>query len=573
MMVEDNRKAIEIKEMLRNLQRGRITENTYNHVRQYPNEYWEKGITADAIRELLDMKRELAFCPDPLCYSVQGQDRVNYIYEHADSPNICLNNDDERHFLESVRSYYAMEKEYDDKMACISKLADKPRVESRSERYIILINEMEKKVLMDLLLGKSIVPDSTQSYSLLGQLLVQWDLSDAYHMDDNEEALKWKTGMIMESKNFLRQGTTAKLLIKAGGSIARIKAGLNRYKFDKLRISDVEYIVRKRGTDEYLRCRVDGELQDSRKLSSADIARISLFGETKGLAVKLFKDALDDNREQHQAIDDEKMLERRAMSCVDRLVDIYRNGINEQDKMLLEKSIKNNEIDPFWRKNEIDPPKDKPELQRYMAFKVLVNYIGEIRPGMLTDSEILDLLKEVSINARPMRETEENLMWLPETYFPLVEKSENFADDVVDYAKVIREIGRVTPRMAFNSMDYYLYYCTNNRDILSPAWKFPPNLLSERQWEELQRRHPGVSYSVPHGAFRKDRVSEVQVYPASDNALMIRCKVDGVQQGCRRLSIADAQKYDDKTDKQELATGYFMYAFARESDRNEALRR
>lgn len=201
--------------------------------------------------------------------------------------------------------------------------------------------------------------------------------------------------------------------------------------------------------------------------------------------------------------------------------------------------------------------------------------------------DFLDLIRR-SKGPLPGREGETGLMYLPEAFVPLVEESGEFDEKMIDYVKVNRGMGRVTPAMAYNSMDYYISNrlmkiqdpddssrrSFPNFDMINPSEKFSPNLLSEQQWKAFMQKYGGEAYLLmPFGAFRKDRITDVEVYPVPDGGRAIRCKVDGQQQSSVMLSDEDARGYNRHTDTGDLAVGYFPGAFAKEDMRDLSMGR
>ena len=236
-------------------------------------------------------------------------------------------------------------------------------------------------------------------------------------------------------------------------------------------------------------------------------------------------------------------------------------------------------------------------MQKNWAFDKLTNYIADLRPGQLAEEDIVSLIETIPDWSGAERKEEKNLMELPETFFPIVEQSGKIGHDVIDYVKVQRGIERTTPDMAYNSMCYFLShrlqaewdpigaddeygqvvggYYYPNKEISNPAEKFPVNLLSEKQWSGLAGKYSGEAAEfIPYTAFRKNRITGVQIYSMRNGDLNIRCLVDGEQQAGKRLSETDAMRYkDEKTDLNELAVGYFANSFAREGERNMMLSR
>ena len=169
--------------------------------------------------------------------------------------------------------------------------------------------------------------------------------------------------------------------------------------------------------------------------------------------------------------------------------------------------------------------------------------------------------------------------------------------EMIDYVKVQRGIGIITPTIAYNSMHYFLShrlytewdpegtevgngettgeYYYPNRNMSNPAEKFPPNLLNELQWSTLgNKSHGEAAKFIPDAAYPKNRITGVQVYPSGNGGLYIRGMVDGEQQGGKLLSEEDAIRCkDERTDLNEMALGYFTEAFAWKGEKNVSLKR
>lgn len=71
----------------------------------------------------------------------------------------------------------------------------------------------------------------------------------------------------------------------------------------------------------------------------------------------------------------------------------------------------------------------------------------------------------------------------------------------------------------------------------------------------------------------KERISDINVYSRQDGQMIIRCKIDGEWQLGRKLSFADVCKFDDNTDRMELATRYFKDALELEQSRQQGMKR
>ncbi len=590
----DDRQKMEpgVKEVLRILSYGHLIEEMYDTVREHQNAFLSMGITLYDLKELLELKSKVSLLPDALSYSLERPGRGDYLLENFDNPSVQLTDNNESRFVAALRVFYQQQAEYQQKMESLSKTAKK-HLESVDRSFYRFGEDDELKLLVDILLNRDIDTYINPSNGEQRHFLEKFDLYDAYHINDNRITLRWKAGGVLESKGFLDKGSTERELEKAGASVDRLRDNLSRHKIDKLRIGNVEILSDDEG-DKYIHCHVDGGYEDSRKLSAKDVLLLNRLGNRTGIAVRYYADILEKNRKENLAIADEKTLSRLSMPYAERLVDIHRHGMNEQDVMLSEAS-KDVEIDSFWSDNMIEELEKYPvEKQKDYAFGCLMEHLCGLDPGMLTDEEIISLVGTEGFYGDVGRKIEHNLMELTESLFPVIEKSGEFDRDVIDYVKVQRGIGRTTPTMAYNSMCYFLSlrlqtewdpigaddeygqvtgcYYYPNKSISNPAEKFPPNLMSEKQWNMLIERYRGCNSFIPNDAFRMNRITKVQIYPLRNGELNIRCMVDGEQQSGKQLSEVDAKRCtDEKTNKRELAVGYFMDAFAREPEREMAL--
>lgn len=581
-----------VKAML-NLRSGLVVDNLYEMVCQYQDLFKQRGITPALAKEIIDLKSMIAFCPEPLSYSIKEQERVDYIYENIDNPSIVLTGENEKHFMDAVLSYYAAKDEYDEKVGELKELVNKGKSFSKNKA---IAEEREIGILMDILFDRFSVESSHEPYSVISETFKKCDLIAAYNMDDDGIALKWKAGLALESKGLLSGGMIDKILSDAGFSVDAIKASINRCKIDRMRVWNVKLSPLETGSGESICCEIDGVVQEARVLSAKDVKQKNLLTDKKGLAIRLFKDVLDSTREKNQWLDEEKILERVSMPYLDRLLDIYRNGMSKEDILLMNKVINTQQtVDSFWEENNFGPDEFSVEQQKRLAFLTLADYLPELRSGMLSAEEILRLIEVVPMGFLEEEMPEKNLLRLPESFFSLVEQSGKY-DYLLDYVKSVKGMERITPKLAFSSMDYYLYrlsdeewdpvgiddeygqvaggYVRKYCSLSNPAYKFPPNLLSEKQWKELIAMHPGVTNKdIPSGAYKRNRVTDVQIYSCRDGGIAIRCKVDNEQQEGRLLSETDARNYSHKMDRRELAVGYFMDAFAREVERGVVLSR
>lgn len=500
-----------LKKLLKDaLEKGEITEDLCKTVHWNQDDYRSMGINPYALIELFELKGKLAFCPDPHLYFIDRLERLNYIYENANCPDIVLSDENERRFRDAVCSYYSTESLYKEKV---------------NELLRIVSDVHEKRM----------------------------------PADKNLEELK-------------------------------------RFRIDNLRVSDIKMLVGDSQTGTYISCRVDGKKQDERKLTLEDVQSRKIYTDAQALAMKYYQDVLDSNREKGLMIANERTLTRMDMPEVERLLDIYRNGMNKQEVMLAKASVEDR-VDPFWYSSLLPDEfwKMSATDQKEKAFATLADYIKDIRPGMLTDAELIGLCKIPATDARSGREEEQNLMELSESFFPLIETSGEFGKDIVAYVEVMRGIGKNTPYKAQRSMEYYLTtrmfkdwdphgmedgfgrmkgcYYHPYINMENPAVKFAPNLMSEAQWHRLDIIYSDKGEFLPKGAFRKDRVTEVQIYPSSDGNTMIRCMIDGVQQSGREMLAGDVQSISDKTDRKALAVGYFSDAFGENMDKEYSLGR
>ena len=92
------------------------------------------------------------------------------------------------------------------------------------------------------------------------------------------------------------------------------------------------------------------------------------------------------------------------------------------------------------------------DAQKHCAFSLLSDYIEDIRPGMLMAEEVIQLAKEAASSTLEGREEENFLMRIPEVFFPIVERTAELDKGALAYTKVMRDIGRITPSMAYDSM-------------------------------------------------------------------------------------------------------------------------
>lgn len=586
----------EVKSVLDRLIWGQVSDDMYDTIRKYQNKFLQIGITPYDLKELLELNKKVMFVPDALSYSLNRPGRGEFILAEFDHPSFQPIDDNEKRFAAALHDYYQHDIEYKQKLKYISEIAKEQLYAKTVNRYYTLSDDDEVELLMDILQDKDIDQSPFYASTNPRHFLTKFDLYDAYCIDDSKVTLKWKVGKLLESKGFLDKGLTERLLKDAGVSVDELQDGINRHKVDKLRVSGVPLLPERKEDGDYIRCWVDGVLQSSRKISDRDAKLLPIMKFRSGIVVKYYADVLEKNKKEGRMVADEKTLARMSMPYVDRLLDIYKHGMNEQDVMLL-KASQTLDIDLFWWHNGLlELGEHSVEIQKKKAFARFTGCLSDLRPGMLTDEGILSLVgKETIISSGPGRKGERNLMKLPECFFLLVEQSEEFDQGMIDYVKVLRGLGRVTPTMALNSIHYYLSnrllsewdpegivdcygvpiggcYYHPNINMKNPMEKFPSNLLSEEQWEKIIAHNAEITYSdLRRGAFKRDRVTDIQIYPCSDGNMAIRCKVDNVQQEGRLLSADDVRKCNDYEDKLNLAVSYFIDAFAKEPERCAAL--
>lgn len=596
-MDDTDKMRLRVKPVLENLAKEEVTHEMYEVVRDCQSKFLRMGITPNDLKELLELKQKVTFLPEACAYSLSRPGRGDYILANFDSPHVTPVDKNEERFMAALFSYYQMRDDYKHKMCKLSTIAKGHLERMREETSYQLGKKHEVGLLTDILLDRDIDGYHYHTADEQKRFLEKFDLYDAYHLDDGKMTLKLKAGEMLESEGIMEKGETERRMTEAGVSVSKLKDGLQRYKIDTLRVNRVVIRTEYASGSAYISCYVDEDYQHVRKMSARDVALLAKLKNETGMAVKYFADVLDKNRRENRMIADEKTLERKSVPYVDRLLDIYRNGMNEQDVML-SKASKSQETDAFWWDNRLlGIEQYSVEKQKEYAFGALTDYINDLVPGLLTDEEVVKLVGTEPAFAARGRELENNFLELPEPFFPLIEQCGKYDRKMIDYAKVLREIGRATPTTAYNSMDYFLdhrlrrefdlegaeddygrpiasYYYPNSY-MKNPAEKFPANLLNEMQWSALANKNKGEAASfIPECAFRKNRITGVQVYASGNGDLNIRCMVDGEQQGSKRLSAEDALRYqDERTDLNEMAAEYYTEAFAKDEAREVALRR
>ena len=545
--------------------------------------------------DALELKIKAAFLPDSLAYSLARPGRGDYLIANCHNPSVCAVDNNEVRYLDALHAYYQNAADYKVRIKELSVTAREILDKMYKSSYYGLDEEQEKEVLIDLLLDREI--ERSPLYSNTGKyyFLMKYDLFDAYHLDDNVFTLKWKVGEILESKGLLDKGATKLVFEDAGIAVHELKENLDRYKVDKLRVSDVEILKENGDASAYIRCKIDNMEQPGRKLSSHNTELLGQSVNALGIGVKYYTDVLDKNRKEGKAIADEKTLARLSMPSVERLIEIYKHGMNEQD-IFLARVSRNVEVDSLLRNSMLlEMENESVDAQKHCAFSLLSDYIEDIRPGMLMAEEVIQLAKEAASSTLEGREEENFLMRIPEVFFPIVERTAELDKGALAYTKVMRDIGRITPSMAYDSMCYYLTYRLYpkwdptgsddeyggiagcyfypNENMKNPAEVFPPNLLNEQQWDFLSNRYNVKAPFIPETAFRENRIKDVQIYSVRDGGVDIRCVVDGEQQRSKRLSEEDAARYRGDVNRKVLALEYFMDAFAIGSERDNGMKR
>lgn len=586
----------EVKNALKKISHGEIDNEVYKVIyRHQTDSPYAAGINPEKVAGALELKIKAAFLPDSLAYSLARPGRGDYLIANCHNPSVCAVDNNEVRYLDALHAYYQNAADYKVRIKELSVTAREILDKMYKSSYYGLDEEQEKEVLIDLLLDREI--ERSPLYSNTGKyyFLMKYDLFDAYHLDDNVFTLKWKVGEILESKGLLDKGATKLVFEDAGIAVHELKENLDRYKVDKLRVSDVEILKENGDVSAYIRCRIDNMEQSGRKLSAHDAELLGQSINALGIGVKYYTDVLDKNRKEGKGIADEKTLARLSMPSVERLIDIYKHGMNEQD-IVLARASRNVEVDSLLRSSMLlEMENESVDAQKHCAFSLLSDYIEDIRPGMLTVEEVIQLAKEAASSTLEGREEENFLMRIPEVFFPIVERTAELDKGALAYTKVMRDIGRITPSMAYDSMCYYLTYRLYpkwdptgsddeyggiagcyfypNENMKNPAEVFPPNLLNEQQWDFLSNRYNVKAPFIPETAFRENRIKDVQIYSVRDGGLDIRCVVDGEQQRSKRLSEEDAARYRGDVNRKVLALEYFIDAFAIGGERDNGKKR
>lgn len=576
------------------LRKGEIGEYMCGVIRKNPDVFDKLGINSNEITALMDMKAKLAFYPDPLSFLIENVDRVNYIYTHLDTQDVELSDENEKRFADALTNYYSLEQEYKCRIDALVQRIEDSHASEVKKINTYLRNDDAINFIGSILFNKEYPKANYENLYLLKAMFDKYDMHDVYNMADNKILFQWKSLKAAESEGLLDAGLTEVICMDDGVNTDELENRVVRYKTDKLRINNTYVFVSYMGDDTYICCHVDIDKQEARKLAAEDVPERNPLLDITGLAVKYYQDVLERNRAENKAIVDEKMMERMNMTGMSRLIDIFHNGLNREDVKLLHIPIRYNKDVLLMSYVDSDIDREPVEVQKEWALGQLSAYIGWLKPGMLADDEVIRLTKIPLGKLSQGRAGEEGLRRLPEFYFPMIEQSGEYNVGMINYVKAIRGIGRIMPEMAYQGMEYFLSnrsemvrddvmdeygrtikYCHYpNENMENPAKMFVPNLLSERQWLALCDRYgENVKELIPPGAFRKDRITEVQVYPSNDGNMAIRCRVDGEQQSAQRLLKTDMLRYNEGTDTKELASGYFEDAFAKETMRQCSLER
>lgn len=594
----NNRQRInpEVKNVLEKISHGEIDNEVYKVVyRHQADSPHAAGISPEKVADALELKIKAAFLPDSLAYSLARPGRGDYLIANCHNPSVCAVDNNEVRYLDALHTYYQNQADYKVRIKELSMIARKILDKMCKNLLYGLDEEQEEEVLIDILLDRGIEQYPLLSNTRKYYFLLKYDLFDAYYLDDNMFTLKWKAGEIQESKGMLDKGATKLVFEDAGIPVHELKENLDRFKVDKLRVSDVKFLKENGDASAYIRCKIDNIEQPGRKLSARDAELLGLWVNALGIGVKYYTDVLDKNRKEGKAIADEKTLARLSMPPVERLIDIYKHGMNEQD-IFLARASRNVEIDSLLRSTMLlEMENESVEAQKHCAFGLLSAYIEDIRPGMLTTEEVIELAKVASFLTTEGREEEDCLMCIPEVFFPIMERTAEFDKGALAYTKVMRDIGKITPSIAYDSMCYYLThrlypkwdpmgtddeyggiagcYFYPNVNMKNPAEVFPPNLLNEQQWDFLSNRYNVKAPFIPETAFRENRIKDVQIYTVRDGGVDIRCVVDGEQQRSKRLSAEDAARYRGDVNRKVLALEYFMDAFAIGGEKDNGMKR
>lgn len=113
-----------------------------------------------------------------------------------------------------------------------------------------------------------------------------------------------------------------------------------------------------------------------------------------------------------------------------------------------------------------------------------------------------------------------------------------------------------------------------NRDISGLS---PVRLAKMLKGEPLQVR--SLLYAIRQKGDRyelsdlRKRVNNIEIYSLKGGGMAIRCMIDGVQQGGKRLSEEAVLAFNDRTDRRALAVDYFMNELRENRDWEHSMRR
>ena len=135
------------------------------------------------------------------------------------------------------------------------------------------------------------------------------------------------------------------------------------------------------------------------------------------------------------------------------------------------------------------------------------------------------------------------------------------------------------PVVRYNGVDYNSQKVLDglvklNRDI---SGIHPDHLVKMMKGEPLQVR--SVLYTIQQKgneyelADLRKRVNNIEIYSLKDGGMSIRCMIDGVQQGGKRLSEEAVLAFNDRTDRRALAVDYFMDELRENREVDHSLKR
>lgn len=107
-------------------------------------------------------------------------------------------------------------------------------------------------------------------------------------------------------------------------------------------------------------------------------------------------------------------------------------------------------------------------------------------------------------------------------------------------------------------VDVRMIWAAENSELVTPHTRY---IITERTVKEKKESEA------------ENRISDIHIYSVDNCMLFIRCKIDGVQQMGRKLSLDDTIKYNDGTDKIKLAERYFKDALQPEREQGRGMKR